>query len=261
MKKKDVLISVTGGASVFLLFPVHRIRQVTGKDYRLRVSMDEAVKDYKGLQFLSGFSCRRLALEQHSRTAVEESSQALFFPSQEGNPTITLELKDGLYSHSMWDYSFQALYKITLDKNSLTTELNVKNTDEKPFSFGTTLHTYFNAFVSGASVRGLKGCKTLNKDPDPKNPVEGKEERDTVTFPGFVDCIYLDAPEELHLDNGLGDSITIKNTNWSDTVLWNPHLTMESCYKDFVCVENAKIGQVQLQPNETWTAVQHLSLV
>ncbi|KZV18886.1 glucose-6-phosphate 1-epimerase, partial [Dorcoceras hygrometricum] len=66
---------------------------------------------------------------------------------------------------------------ITLDKNSLTTELNVKNTDEKPFSFGTTLHTYFNAFVSGASVRGLKGCKTLNKDPDPKNPVEGKEER------------------------------------------------------------------------------------
>lgn len=33
------------------------------------------------------------------------------------------------------------------------------------------------ASVSGASVKGLKGCKTLNKDPDPKNPVEGKEER------------------------------------------------------------------------------------
>jgi len=26
-------------------------------------------------------------------------------------------------------------------------------------------------------VRGLKGCKTLNKDPDPKNPIEGKEDR------------------------------------------------------------------------------------
>lgn len=26
-------------------------------------------------------------------------------------------------------------------------------------------------------MRGLKGCKTLNKDPDPKNPLEGKEER------------------------------------------------------------------------------------
>lgn len=33
------------------------------------------------------------------------------------------------------------------------------------------------ASVSGASVKGLKGCKTLNKDPDPKNPVEGTEER------------------------------------------------------------------------------------
>lgn len=33
------------------------------------------------------------------------------------------------------------------------------------------------ALVSGASVRGLKGCKTLNKDPDPKNPLEGEEER------------------------------------------------------------------------------------
>lgn len=36
------------------------------------------------------------------------------------------------------------------------------------------------ASVTGASVKGLKGCKTLNKDPDPANPVEGKEERSVV---------------------------------------------------------------------------------
>ncbi|KAL3619051.1 hypothetical protein CASFOL_037279 [Castilleja foliolosa] len=178
----------------------------------------------------------------------------------DGNPTITLELKDGTYSRTMWDYSFQALYKVTLDKNTLLTELKVTNTDAKQFSFNTALHTYFSALASGASVRGLKGSKTLNKDPDPKNPVEGKEERDAVTFPGFVDCIYLDAPGEIQLDNGLGDVITIKNTNWSDAVLWNPHLTMKSCYKDFVCVENAKIGQVQLEPAESWIAVQKLSV-
>ncbi|KAK6150882.1 hypothetical protein DH2020_015814 [Rehmannia glutinosa] len=178
----------------------------------------------------------------------------------EGNPTITLELKDGPYSRAMWDYGFQALYKVTLGRNTLSTELKVTNTDEKPFSFTTALHTYFSALVTGASVRGLKGCKTLNKHPDPKNPVEGKEERDIVTFPGFVDCVYLETPGELQLDNGLGDVITIKNTNWSDAVLWNPHLMMEACYKDFVCVENAKIGQVQLEPSESWTAVQHLSV-
>ncbi|KAE8695161.1 60S ribosomal protein L13a [Hibiscus syriacus] len=81
------------------------------------------------------------------------------------------------------------------------------------------------ASITGVSV---KGCKTLNKDPDPKNAIEGREERDTVTFPGFVDCIYLDAPNEVHLDNGLGDVISVKNTNWSDAVLWNPHLQMEA---------------------------------
>ncbi|QCD91040.1 putative glucose-6-phosphate 1-epimerase [Vigna unguiculata] len=177
----------------------------------------------------------------------------------EGSPVVTLELKDAPYSRAMWDFSFHALFKVTLNAKSLSTELTVKNTDSKAFSFSTALHTYFRASASDAAVKGLKGCKTLNKDPDPKNPVEGREERDVVTFPGFVDCVYLDASSELQLDNGLGDLISIKNTNWSDAVLWNPYLQMEACYKDFVCVENAKIGSVQLEPEQTWTAVQHLT--
>ncbi|XP_047160717.1 putative glucose-6-phosphate 1-epimerase [Vigna umbellata] len=177
----------------------------------------------------------------------------------EGSPVVTMELKDSPYSRAMWDFSFHALFKVTLNAKSLSTELTVKNTDSKAFSFSTALHTYFRASASDASVKGLKGSKTLNKDPDPKNPVEGREERDVVTFPGFVDCVYLDASSELQLDNGLGDLISIKNTNWSDAVLWNPYLQMEACYKDFVCVENAKIGSVQLEPEQTWTAVQHLS--
>lgn len=28
-------------------------------------------------------------------------------------------------------------------------------------------------------------------------------------------------------------------------MLWNPHLQMEACYKDFVCVENAKVQNFQ----------------
>ncbi|KAH9663105.1 glucose-6-phosphate 1-epimerase [Citrus sinensis] len=142
----------------------------------------------------------------------------------EGNPVITLELKDGPYSRAMWDFSFRALFKVILNTKSISTELTITNTDNKPFSFSSALHTYFRASVTGASVKGLKGCKTLNKDPDPKNPMEGKEE------------------------------------SWSDAVLWNPHLQMEACYKDFVCVENAKIGKVQLEPEQSWTAKQHLSI-
>ncbi|CAN7127974.1 unnamed protein product [Brassica rapa subsp. narinosa] len=176
------------------------------------------------------------------------------------NAAVTLELKDGPYSRSMWDFAFHALYKVVVGADCLSTELKITNTDNKPFSFNTALHTYFRASVTGASVRGLKGCKTLNKDPDPKNPIEGQEDRDAVNFPGFVDCVYLDAPNELHFDNGLGDKIIIKNTNWSDAVLWNPHVQMEACYRDFVCVENAKLGDVKLEPGQSWTATQLLSI-
>ncbi|TQD75307.1 hypothetical protein C1H46_039155 [Malus baccata] len=56
----------------------------------------------------------------------------------------------------MWDFSFQALYKVTLQTKSLSTELVIKNTDSKPFSFSTALHAYFRATVQGASVNGLK---------------------------------------------------------------------------------------------------------
>ncbi|XP_003577994.1 putative glucose-6-phosphate 1-epimerase [Brachypodium distachyon] len=179
----------------------------------------------------------------------------------EGDPAVTLELKDDSYSRSMWDFSFQASYKVALHSTSLSTTLKITNTDDKPFSFNSALHTYFSASIAGVSVKGLKGSKTLNKDPDPKNPLEGKEERDEVTFPGFVDCVYLGAPSELILDNGLGDKIAISNENWSDAVLWNPHLQMEACYKDFVCVENAKIETVQLGPTQSWVAEQKIELI
>ncbi|CAN6446682.1 unnamed protein product [Victoria cruziana] len=179
----------------------------------------------------------------------------------EGNPHITLELKDNPYSHSMWDFSFAAQYKIFLKPQSLSTELVITNTDEKAFSFNAALHSYFRAASTKASVKGLQGRKTLNKDPDPMNPSEGLEEREVVDFPGFVDCIYLHAPDELLLENGLGDKISIKNTGWSDAVLWNPYLQMEAFYKDFVCVENAKIGSVQLEPGQSWTAEQHISII
>lgn len=43
------------------------------------------------------------------------------------------------------------------------------------------------ASVQAASVKGLKGRKTLNKDPDPKNPLEGKEER----FVAFIGMLLL----------------------------------------------------------------------
>ncbi|KAJ3688877.1 hypothetical protein LUZ61_018041 [Rhynchospora tenuis] len=178
--------------------------------------------------------------------------------NSEGETTVKLELQDDSYSRAMWDFSFHALYKVTLGERNLSTTLTIRNTDAKPFSFSSALHTYFRASVTEAKVKGLKGCKTLNKDPDPQNPIEGTEVREIVDFLGFVDCVYLNAPNQLIFENGLGDTITVENTNWSDAVLWNPHLQMEACYKDFVCVENAQIGNVLVEPEQSWIAEQNI---
>ncbi|CAM6043571.1 unnamed protein product [Sphagnum compactum] len=179
--------------------------------------------------------------------------------SDADSTTVVLELKPSTYSRNMWDYEFVVNFKIVLGNDKLSTEMTVQNTDQKPFSFTTALHTYFRAAIANVSVKGLKGCETFNKPyEDPKNPVKGTEDRETITFPGFVDCMYRNTPNEVVLANGLGTTLSIKNSGWSDVVLWNPYLTMEACYKDFVCVENAQLEPVQLQPGDSWTAQQSL---
>ncbi|CAI5462444.1 unnamed protein product [Closterium sp. Yama58-4] len=174
------------------------------------------------------------------------------------SPSLTLVLTDNEYSRAMWDFAFKATFKISLSEGKLETVFTVANTDSKPFTFTTALHSYFRAAIGGVKVTGLKGAKSLNKDPDPTNPIPGVEERDEVTFPGFVDCMYLNTPEELVLDNGLGRKLAIRNKGWTDAVVWSPHLTMPACYLDFVCVENAKLSEVELQAGQTWTAEQEL---
>lgn len=37
---------------------------------------------------------------------------ALDSENVEGNPVVTLELKDAPYSRAMWDFGFHALYKV-----------------------------------------------------------------------------------------------------------------------------------------------------
>lgn len=179
----------------------------------------------------------------------------------EGNPSVVFELKDNKYTRDMWNYGFHATYKVSLEPNKLSTTFTVKNTEEKPFSFTTALHTYFRASAAEVVVKGLKGCKSLDKVPDPVNPKSGVEGRQEVTFPGFVDCIYLNAPQELLFTNGLGHVLSISNKNWSDAVLWNPHTNAPgNIHKDFVCVENAKIDPVSLEPGEVWEAEQVLKI-
>ncbi|CAF1922235.1 unnamed protein product [Brassica oleracea var. botrytis] len=72
---------------------------------------------------------------------------------------------------------------------------------------------------------------------------------------------YLDAPNELQFDNGLGDQKHILE-NTVVRMVWyvNRHTQMEACYIDFVCVENAKLGDVKLEAGQCWRATKLLSI-
>lgn len=163
------------------------------------------------------------------------------------------------------------------------------NTDSKPFEFTAALHSYIEVLaVEQAKVRGLKGLTYLDKGKDPKNPETKVEDRDAIGFSSYVDSVYLNAPEHVELDVGTGAAVAIDSTGWEDCVVWNPWTTMEvrggagrndtnyeghpdvsgpppaptqACYKNFVCVENAKFGKAaSVEPGACWTATANFNV-
>lgn len=62
----------------------------------------------------------------------------------EGNPVVTLELKDDTYSRAMWDFSFHALYKVVKDLFSSSTT-HVFNTTRLRFCY--QIMMWFHAFI------------------------------------------------------------------------------------------------------------------
>jgi glucose-6-phosphate 1-epimerase len=192
------------------------------------------------------------------------ASTSADFQPDEKDPEVELVLTENDYTMAMFPYKFKVAYTITLHGELLKTDFRVINTDDKPFDFTAALHTYFEvAGVDKAKVMGLKGLKYLDKSLDAKNPSEKTEDRDAVTFgTALVDSVYLDSGNHVELDVGTGAAVSIDSTGWTDTVVWNPHLTMKACYESFVCVENAKSSApVVLQPGESWRATTSFGVI
>ena len=60
---------------------------------------------------------------------------------------------------------------------------------------------------------------TATQVPDVNNPVKRKEERDSVTFEGPSDAVYINAPERVALDVGTGAAVQIVSKGWQDVVV------------------------------------------
>jgi glucose-6-phosphate 1-epimerase len=178
------------------------------------------------------------------------------------DPSVELVLQENEYTLKMWPHKFKAVYSVSLHGEQLKTELKVHNTDDKPFDFTSALHTYIEVLsIEKAKVRVLKGLSYLDKSKDPSKPESKVEDRDAITFNGYCDSVYLNSPDHVELDVGTGAAVAIDSSGWEDTVVWNPWTTMEACYKNFVCVENAQFGKaVTLAPGATWSAIANFNV-
>jgi hypothetical protein len=82
----------------------------------------------------------------------------------------------------------------------------------------------------------IAGLSYLDKSKDPANPEKKVEDRESFGFDGYVDSVFLGAPEHMELDVGTGAAVAIDATGWEDAVVWNPYHTMKECFEVCVCM-------------------------
>jgi glucose-6-phosphate 1-epimerase len=170
-------------------------------------------------------------------------------------PSMTMALKPSAYSKKMWDKEFVVTETVKLTKTgALEATLVVENKGKESFDFTGSFHTYLSADISKVAVGGLNGCTVFDRLASKESKVSGD-----VTIAGPVDSVYSGRPETLTLNTGKR-TVTIKGSKtWTEAVVWSPWTSMEACYKEFVCVEDAAVTPVVVPAGGKWTATTVLS--
>ena len=158
---------------------------------------------------------------------------------------ITFQLDTRLLDkthQAMWPLATIAEYRLNIGK-TLTMELTTINHSEQIMSIGQALHTYFKVDdVSRTSVLGLEGKDYLDKT----DGFNRKTQVGMVTIEDEVDRVYLDAPDDLIIDDSKR-KIVIRKQGSDSTVVWNPWKAVadkmgdlgEDGYLKMLCVESA----------------------
>ncbi|KAJ3038892.1 hypothetical protein HDV00_012814 [Rhizophlyctis rosea] len=175
------------------------------------------------------------------------------------------EVPDNL--RSLWPNDFHLTYTVKLSASHLTTTIDIKNTDSKPWDFTTLLHTYFRiADVANVGVTSLTNYTFTDKV---AKGARVQEERALVTIGSEVDRVYegVDRDEVHIVGTGLGKDVVVRKRNFPDVVVWNPWIEKAKGMADFgdeeyhnmICVEVGKVAEfVKLAPGEEWSGGQTL---
>ncbi len=167
-----------------------------------------------------------------------------------------------------WQHAFVLTLTLTLTEFTLTSELQVQNTDVVPFAFTFGFHTYLAVSqITSAEISGLAYLNYMD------NLLEKQiltEQRPRVLIDRFTDRRYQQIPDEIFLtDTATGRTVAMATSGCQDAFVWNPWATAEGGFKDltpgsyqyFVCIEPGCMRkQVMLKNGERFVAKQQLKI-
>ena len=179
---------------------------------------------------------------------------------------ITLKTSDDASSMAQWPYRFELSLTVTVGAQ-LTVELTMTNTDQKSWTCGGALHSYFAVGDIGQTrIDSVMDQTYLDKPDD----FAEKIQKERLDFSGEVDRVYTDFNDDCVIsDMANSRDIIVEKSGSNTTVIWNPWSKVAStmqdmpddAYRHFVCVEpaNAFTDQIRLAPGETHTLSTRIS--
>uniref|UniRef100_A0A060TCF2 Glucose-6-phosphate 1-epimerase n=1 Tax=Blastobotrys adeninivorans TaxID=409370 RepID=A0A060TCF2_BLAAD len=170
-------------------------------------------------------------------------------------------------ARDQWPSDFTLIYTLTLDSDSLTTEMSVENPGQSAFGFNVLFHTYFRIpSVDSVKVNGLGKVPVHDKVSVSKYQADGEP----VTISSEVDRVYSEIADsnKIEILNGDKVDVDIERTNLPDVVVWNPWIEKanglgdfypKDGYKTMICVETGSVSSpVNLEPGSSWVGRQVL---
>jgi glucose-6-phosphate 1-epimerase len=157
---------------------------------------------------------------------------------------ISLQFTDQHIKEKTWQQPFTLILEFIIAQ-SLSLNLIIENTGEKPLTVTQAFHTYFNVGdICRVGVSGLDGRTYVDQLDN------GKEKIQTglVTITEAIERIYqnVDRPLLIH-DSALNRRIEITSENCKTGIVWNPWQKAmpdleQQEYQRFVCVETGNVA-------------------
>lgn len=178
---------------------------------------------------------------------------------------LVYRLRNSTETLALWPHEFEAVLDAKCYERTLTTTLSVSNLGTGDASFTCALHTYLRVDdLARTRLSGLQGHRYLDCAKGERHA--RVDETGFVAFGSEIDRIYCDSPSTVRLEGGR-DPITISQSGFNDTVVWNPGPDLAASISDlgagdfsrFICVEAASVHTpVNLSPGQLWQGRQTL---